>query len=158
MAEPLVDAAAARNTEAKSLRIVIGENNADLAVTLGLLLDAEPDMVCVATGASASAVLCAADQLSPNTFILDLSLDDGSSLPLISMLRERLPSAVIVVFTGHKNELLKEHCLRAGADALVVKGGAFEELTAALRRAARTARAAAPGNAGPCAGGVAADG
>jgi DNA-binding NarL/FixJ family response regulator len=149
MPDTRVDAAAAGHAEPKSLRIIIGENNTDLAMTLRLLLDAEPDMLCVATGASASAVLSSIDPHSPNAFILDLSLDDGSSLPLISKLRERLPSAVIVMFTGHKNELLKEHCLRAGADALVVKSGDFDELTAALRRPARSAGMAAAGGAAP---------
>jgi DNA-binding NarL/FixJ family response regulator len=158
MAEPLLDAAAARLAEPKSLRIVIGENNTDLAVTLGLLLDTEPDMACVATGASASAVLSSVEQHSPNAFILDLSLDDGPSLPLISQLRVRLPGAVIVVFTGHKNELLNEHCLRAGADALVVKTGDFDELTAALRRAARANAEGRTSAAGPAADGLSADG
>jgi DNA-binding NarL/FixJ family response regulator len=158
MAEPLVNAATARNAEPRSLRIVIGENNTDLAVTLGLLLDGEPDMQCVATGSSASAVLSALDQHGPNAFILDLSLDDGPSLPLISKLRERLPSAAIVVFTGHKNDLLTEHCLRAGADALVVKTGDFDELTATLRRAARSAAGGRRAGAGPGAGGVSTDG
>jgi ActR/RegA family two-component response regulator len=62
-------------------------------------------MLCVATGATASAVLSAVDEHLPNAFILDLSLDDGPSLPLISKLRERLPVAVIVVFTGHKQRV-----------------------------------------------------
>jgi two-component system nitrate/nitrite response regulator NarL len=150
--------AAARNGESKPLRIVIGENNADLAVTLGLLLDAEPDMLCVATGSSSSAVLSAADHHAPNAFILDLSLDDGSSLPLISMLRQRLPAAAIVVFTGHNNELLKAHCLRAGADALVVKTGDFDELTAALREAARAIGARSPGGGDSAGGQISADG
>lgn len=157
MAKPLVDAAAVQSG-APALRIVIGENNADLALTLALLLDAEPDMMCVATAASARAVLAAVDEHAPNAFILDLSLDDGPSLPLIAVLRGRLPTAVIVVFTGHKNELLKEHCLKAGADALVVKAGEFEELTRALRGAARAAAKRSSG--GPAAPGseVSADG
>jgi DNA-binding NarL/FixJ family response regulator len=158
MAEPLFDAATARNAAPQSLRIVIGENNADLAITLGLLLDAEPDMQCVATGGSATAVLASLDQHAPNAFILDLSLDDGPSLPLISKLRERLPSAAIVVFTGHKNELLTEHCLRAGADALVVKSGDFEELTATLRRVVGSAQTPREPGAGPGADAHSADG
>ncbi len=149
MAEPQFDAATARNDKPPSLRIVIGENNADLALTLALLLDAEPDMLCVATAAAASAVLAAVDEHSPNAFILDMSLDDGPSLPLIAVLRARLPAAVIVVFTGHKNELLKAHCLQAGADALVVKSGDFEELTATLRRAVGSARTAGGAGAAP---------
>jgi DNA-binding NarL/FixJ family response regulator len=157
MAEPLVDAPV-RQGAAPSLRIVVGENNADLALTLALLLDAEPDMMCVATAASASAVLAAVDEHAPNAFILDMSLDDGPSLPLIALLRGRLPAAVIVVFTGHKNELLKQHCLQAGADALVVKDGEFEQLTVALRLAAQAAAVRAARGSPPLGNGVSADG
>lgn len=120
-----------------ALRILIGENNSDLAMTLNLLLDAEPDMRCVSTVRSVKAVLQAVETHAPNAFILDLSLDDGSSMPLLGTLRQRLPAAAIVVFTGHKNELLNEQCVRAGANSVVVKTGEFEELTAALRNAAR---------------------
>ncbi|MGH8143541.1 MAG: response regulator [Steroidobacteraceae bacterium] len=120
-----------------ALHIVIGENNADLATTLRLLLESEPDMRCIATAASASAVLRSVEEHAPNAFILDLSLDDGSSLPLISTLRERLPRAAIIVYTGHRNAMLNEQCVRAGANAVVVKTGEIEELTGALRRAAR---------------------
>jgi DNA-binding NarL/FixJ family response regulator len=119
------------------LRVLIGENNADLAMTLALLLDETEDIRCVASASSNQAVLAALEAHAPNAFVLDLSLDDGSSLPLIAQLRERLPGAAIVVYTGHRNTLLEQRCLQAGADALVVKGGEIEELTAALRRAAR---------------------
>jgi DNA-binding NarL/FixJ family response regulator len=118
------------------LRIVIGENNTDLAMTLSMLLETEPDMACVATVSSTRGVLDATEQHRPNAFILDLSLDDGPSLPLIEQLRARLPRSAIVVFTGHKNEVLNEQCRRAGADAVVVKSGEIAELTEALRRAA----------------------
>jgi DNA-binding NarL/FixJ family response regulator len=127
-----------------ALSIVVGENNADLATTLCLLLETEPDMRCVAAVASNTAVLEAAQQHSPNAFVLDLSLDDGSSLPLISTLRERLPRAGIVVFTGYKNPALNEQCVRAGANAVVVKTGEIDELTGALRRAVRDAGARQP--------------
>src|SRR5579871_5390847 len=140
MMEPL----AARDTRggallAGELSIVVGENNPDLATTLCLLLETEPDMRCVATAASNRAVLEAVEQHAPNAFVLDLSLDDGSSLPLISTLRARLPHAGIVVFTGYKNTALNEQCVRAGANAVVVKTGEIDELTGALRRAVREA-------------------
>jgi DNA-binding NarL/FixJ family response regulator len=120
----------------RALRVLIGENNSDLAMTLRLLLDDEPDMHCVSTAGSVSAVLRAVEEHAPNAFILDLSLDDGSSLSLIGVLRQRLPRSAIVIFTGHKNEWLNEQCLEAGANAVVVKTSDFEELTAALRRGA----------------------
>jgi DNA-binding NarL/FixJ family response regulator len=125
------------NTDQRALRVLIGENNTDLAMTLHLLLDDEPDMRCVSTASSAAGVLRAVQEHDPNAFILDLSLDDGSSLPLISTLRQRRPQAAIVVFTGHKNELLSEQCVKAGANAVVIKTGEFEQLTTALRNAVR---------------------
>jgi DNA-binding NarL/FixJ family response regulator len=118
------------------LRLVIGENNADLATTLTMLFDAEPGIECVATAASGAAVLAALEAHSPNGFVLDLSLDDGSSLPLIATLRERSPRAVIVVHTGYNSDALEQRCLHSGADEVVLKTGDIDALTSALRRAA----------------------
>jgi DNA-binding NarL/FixJ family response regulator len=118
------------------LRLVIGENNADLATTLTMLFDAEPGIKCVAVAASGAAVIAALEAHSPNGFVLDLSLDDGSSLPLIATLRERSPRAVIVVHTGYSSDELEERCLQSGADEVVLKTGDIDALTAALRRAA----------------------
>jgi DNA-binding NarL/FixJ family response regulator len=119
-----------------TLRLVIGENNADLATTLTMLFDAEPGIQCVAIAASGAAVVAALEAHSPNGFVLDLSLDDGSSLPLIATLRERSPRAVIVVHTGYKSDELEDRCLKSGADEVVLKTGDIDALTAALRRAA----------------------
>jgi len=118
------------------LRLLIGENNADLATTLTMLFDAEPDIQCVAVAASGAAVLAALEAHSPNGFVLDLSLDDGSSLPLIATLRQRAPRAVIVVHTGYRSDELERRCLQSGADEVVLKTGDIDALTAALRRAA----------------------
>jgi DNA-binding NarL/FixJ family response regulator len=126
------------------LRIVIGENNTDLATTVSLLLESEPDMSCCAAVSSASAVLGTLEEHAPNAFVLDLSLDDGPSLPLISTLRARLPHSAIVVFTGYRNPVLNEQCLQAGANEVVVKTGDIDALIEALRRAASQAQAAAP--------------
>jgi DNA-binding NarL/FixJ family response regulator len=118
------------------LRLVIGENNADLAMTLNMLFDAEPGIECVAIAASGAAVVAALEAHSPNGFVLDLSLDDGSSLPLIATLRARAPRAVIVVHTGYHSDELDQRCRQSGADDVVLKTGDIDALTAALRRAA----------------------
>jgi DNA-binding NarL/FixJ family response regulator len=142
--EPTSASAGAEQEPANVLRLVIGENNADLAMTLSLLLDAEADIRCIATAASGSAVLATLESHAPNAFVLDLSLDDGSSLPLIATLRARLPRAAIIVHTGYQNESLQEQCLRSGADAVVIKSGDIDALTTALRQAASRQIAAAP--------------
>jgi DNA-binding response OmpR family regulator len=134
-------------TRDRPMRIVIGENNADLAMTLQLLLESEPDMSILATAGSMRELRQIAVHQAPDAFILDLSLDDGPSMPLIEQLRAQLPQAAIIVFTGHSNDMLRTHCLQAGANEVLIKTGAIEELIAALRRTADPAardRAPAP--------------
>ena len=114
------------------------------ATTLSMLLDTEPDMRCVATAASGSALLESVQAHAPNGFVLDLSLDDGSSLPLIAQLRERVPDGVIIVHTGYQNDSLEGECLRSGADAVVLKTGDIDALTAALRLAAQRRKILTP--------------
>ena len=114
-------------------QIGLGENNTDLATTLAQLLDMQPDMRCAGTAPSCSAVLQLAQQLTVDAWLLDLALDDGSSLPLIPVLRGIHPPAVIVVVTGLQSAQLTQQCLSAGADAVLTKDGQIQTLFAALR-------------------------
>ena len=120
----------------RRLRIAIGENHVDLAESLCLLIDLQDDMRSVGHAASSSGLLALADGESPDLFILDLSLDDGSSIPVMKQLRERLPDCAIVAFTGLANTVLAEQCLLAGCDRVLTKAGPIEDLLAALREVA----------------------
>ena len=82
------------HTHDKPLRIAIGENHADLAESLSPLIELQDDM-------------------SPDLFILDLSLDDGLSTPLMKMLRSRQPYCTIIAFAGLASPVLVEQCLLA---------------------------------------------
>ncbi|MEP7313655.1 MAG: response regulator [Pseudomonadota bacterium] len=124
------------DTNDKRLRIAIGENHTDLAESLSLLVDLQPDMQCVGHAASSSGLLALAADESPDLFILDLSLDDGSSIPLMKTLRARLPHCAIIAFTGLTSEVLVEQCLLAGCDRVLAKAGPIDGLLAALRGAA----------------------
>lgn len=59
--------------------------------------------------------------------------------------RARLPPAGIVLFTAYIDDALNEQCVRAGADAVVVRSGEIDELTGARRRALRAGGASAGG-------------
>lgn len=117
----------------KRLKIVVGENHQDLAMTMQLLIDAEPDMACIATAPTCAEIAALADLHRPDGFVLDLSLDDGSSIPLIRKLRDQLPDAVILVFTGHDSAAITQACKSAGATAVFTKGERMDALVEALR-------------------------
>jgi DNA-binding NarL/FixJ family response regulator len=115
------------------LRIVIGENNGDLAASLTALIDLQPDLRCVGRAATADGVLDLAERESPDAYVLDLTLDDGSAIPLIRTLRARQPDCAIIAFTGLGDPRLAEQCRAAGCDATLQKNGQVWALLATLR-------------------------
>jgi two-component system response regulator DesR len=115
------------------MKVAIGENHADLALTLSMLLDLQPDMRSVGHAPTCAGVLALGDRERPDAYVLDLTLDDGSSIPVIHALRKREPGCVIIAFTGLSDPLLAAQCQRAGCDATLVKDGRVEELLKTLR-------------------------
>lgn len=126
---------------AAPIRIALGENQVDLATTLALLIDLQPDMVCVGHAASSPGVLALAQQHDPEAYVVDLMLDDGSATPLIRTLRERRPDCAIIVFSGRGDAGLAAQCVEAGCDATLVKDGQVAPLLQALRCAVGGRRA-----------------
>jgi DNA-binding NarL/FixJ family response regulator len=115
------------------LRIVIGENNGDLAASLTALIDLQPDLRCVGHASTTAGVLGLAERECPDAYVLDLTLDDGSAIPLIRRLRARHPGCAIIAFTGLGDPGLAEQCRAAGCDATVRKNGEVRALLASLR-------------------------
>lgn len=113
--------------------IGLGENQPDLAQLLSVLVGMQPDMHCAGTAPTCSAVLQLARRAAIDGWLLDLALDDGSSLPAIATLRAANPQAAIVVMTGLSSTAIDEHCRAAGADAVLTKDGQVLLLLDALR-------------------------
>lgn len=124
---------------------MIAENHRDLSEVMGQLIDAEPDLHCVARVSEAARVLPAARETSADVLILDLMLQGGSGLPLIEQLSSTLPQLRVVVFSGLANsEEVEREAKRRGAAAFVTKGCDFKVLLDAVRpdRASRQSAAA----------------
>jgi DNA-binding NarL/FixJ family response regulator len=116
------------------LRVMIAENHRDLSEVMGQLIDAEPDMRCVAQVSEAAKVLPAARDTSADVLILDLMLQGGSGLPLIEQLTTALPQLRVIVFSGLANsEEVQQEAKRRGAAAFVTKGCDFRVLLEAVR-------------------------
>jgi len=115
------------------LRIAIGENNDDLAASLTVLIDLQPDLHCVGHASTTQGVLALAERERPDAYLLDLTLDDGSAIPLIRTLRSRQPGCAIIAFTGLGDPQLAEQCRAAGCDATLQKNGQVRALLSTLR-------------------------
>jgi two-component system response regulator DesR len=121
-------------------RIAVGENHADLAESLCMLLDFQDDLESAGHASNSTALLALEAEHAPDAYVLDLSLDDGSSIPLMRTLRAARADCVIIVYTGHSSAALTEQCERAGCDRVLTKAGPVEELLGAIRAALRARR------------------
>jgi DNA-binding NarL/FixJ family response regulator len=116
------------------MRVLIAENHRDLSEVMSQLIDTEPDMHCVGQVSQASEVLLKARDASADVLILDLTLQGGSSLPLIEELTTALPDLRVIVFSGLANsEEISREAKRRGAAAFVTKGCDIQILFDAMR-------------------------
>ncbi|MDQ6646528.1 MAG: response regulator transcription factor [Pseudomonadota bacterium] len=120
--------------------IVLVDDHAIVREGFKRLIEMEPDLEVVAECRSADDAVEAVAQWRPDLVALDLSLPDGSGLPLIEHLLSVSGETRIVVLSMHDGEPYVSEALRRGASGYVTKGIAPEELVAGLRAAMRGER------------------
>ncbi|MBU6248310.1 MAG: response regulator transcription factor [Xanthomonadaceae bacterium] len=113
--------------------IVLVDDHAIVREGFKRLIEMEPDLEVVAECRCADDAVDAINRMSPDLVALDLSLPDGSGLPLIEHLLSVSPDSRIVVLSMHDGEPYVSEALRRGASGYVTKGVAPEELVAGLR-------------------------
>ena len=117
------------------IRVLLAEDNADLRITIGMLMADEADMECVASTGVLAEVGPLAQQHDAQVVVLDLQLEGGSALPQLSALRAARPQTAFLIHSGHSNPVIMESARKAGAAAYVLKTGDIDELLEAIRRA-----------------------
>ncbi|MDR6643584.1 two-component system uhpT operon response regulator UhpA [Luteibacter sp. 1214] len=114
-------------------RIALVDDHAIVREGFKRLIELEPDLDVVAEARNADEAVDAVTQHRPDLVAVDLSLPDGSGLPLIEHLASISPGMKIVVLSMHDGEPYVSEALRRGARGYVTKGVAPEELVAAVR-------------------------
>ena len=115
-------------------RVLVVDDAANLRELLTVLLDVEDDFEVVGTAADGVQALEKAESLNPDIVLLDLAMPVMDGLQALPGLRERLPLARIVIFSGFEHEALAREALAAGADAYIEKGTSVMQLVARLRQ------------------------
>jgi two-component system response regulator DesR len=124
------------------IRVLLAEDNRDLAVAVRALLEAEDDITVT------SVVECAADLLDSirasraEVVILDLNLDGGSSVAPMKQARAAVPDLAVVVFSGYDARDVAGVLHGLGGAEFVTKNGDVTALLDAVRRAAARRQAA----------------
>jgi two-component system, NarL family, response regulator NreC len=117
----------------KPLRLLLADDHAVLRTGLAALLNAREDMEVVGEAANGSEVLSLAEVLQPDVVLLDLSMPLLSGLDVVPLLRQRAPTARILILTMHDDGAYLRQALKAGASGYMLKRAADVELIAAIQ-------------------------
>lgn len=74
----------------------------------------------------------AQEQVSADILILDISLEEGESLPHIQSLKAAQPGLKILVLSMHEDGAWVERAITAGADGYALKRDAYHDLSYAI--------------------------
>ncbi len=110
--------------------VLLVEDDDDLRGALALVLRARHLSVEEAADAAEAFEAMASDGF--DAVVTDLGLPDVSGPELLRRLRDRSPSARLVVLTGHSGESLEATCRSAGADVVLTKPVSVDRLAELL--------------------------
>ena len=103
----------------KRVRILLAEDDDGLRAALDLLLRSF-DFDVLGAAAGGQAALAEAARLAPDVIVLDVTAPSLNGLETLLRVRDVVPSAAIIVLTGHESIFYRQEALRLGADAFVL--------------------------------------
>ncbi|MEU5664619.1 response regulator transcription factor [Streptomyces longwoodensis] len=119
---------------ARSIRVLLAEDQGMMRGALALLLGMEPDIEVVAQVGAGDAIVDAALAHRPDVALLDIELPGRSGLDAAADLREQAPGCRVLILTTFGRPGYLRRAMDAGAAGFLVKDGPVEELAGAIRR------------------------
>ncbi|MFH8463312.1 response regulator [Streptomyces sp. NPDC017991] len=119
---------------AKSIRVLLAEDQGMMRGALALLLGLEADIEVVAQVGTGDAIVGAALESRPDVALLDIELPGISGLDAAALLREETPDCRVLILTTFGRPGYLRRAMEAGAAGFLVKDGPVEELARAIRR------------------------
>ena len=124
------------------IRVLVAEDNRDLAAAICALIAAEPDMQVTAPWVAPATCSMRPRSKAAQVLVLDLDLGGESSVSALMQLRQSCPAMAIVVYSGYDQRDLSTVLAQTDRCEYVAKTGDPDELIGAIRRAAQGAAGA----------------
>jgi NarL family two-component system response regulator LiaR len=119
------------------IRVLVVDDHAVVRQGLRFLLEQEPGVEVVGESEDGSHALVDVRALQPDVVLLDLMMPPPDGLEVLDALGRDHPSVRVVVLTSSTDDDAVVRALRAGALSYLTKTASVEEITAAVRAAAR---------------------
>jgi len=119
------------------ITVLIVDDHAVVRRGIRALLEAEGDFqVAGEAGSGGEAVLLAAD-LAPDVVLMDLVMPEMDGVVATRLVKQQSPCSQVIVLTSYHEDEHIYPAVRAGALSYLLKSVGLEELTEAIRKAAR---------------------
>ncbi|MGZ3715085.1 MAG: response regulator [Ktedonobacterales bacterium] len=119
------------------ITVLIVDDHAVVRHGIRALLEAEGGFAVVGeVGSGGEAVLVAAD-LAPDVVLMDLVMPEMDGIAATRLLKQQSPCSQVIVLTSYHDDEHIFPAIRAGALSYLLKGVGLDELTEAVRKAAR---------------------
>jgi NarL family two-component system response regulator LiaR len=119
------------------ITVLIVDDHAVVRRGIRALLEAEGDFqVAGEAGSGGEAVLLAAD-LAPDVVLMDLVMPEMDGVVATRLVKQQSPRSQVIVLTSYHEDEHIYPAVRAGALSYLLKSVGLEELTEAIRKAAR---------------------
>lgn len=101
---------------------------------INYVIENQPDMKLVGLAATGAEGVALAHERAPDVTLMDLRLPDMSGITALSLIRQHLPEARILMLTTFEGDEDVRRALAAGARAYVLKSTSPEELVNIIRQ------------------------
>jgi len=119
----------------ETVKVLVVEDVPELSRLLEITFELDGRFVPIGTATSGGAALDLAARERPDAVVLDLAINGVDGIGILPALRALIPSARIIVFTGHDDQGMRDRAMQAGASAWVLKGGDLNDLLDQLGQA-----------------------
>jgi pilus assembly protein CpaE len=103
------------------IRVLAVDDSATIRETLGLLLDAQPDMELVGTAASGQEAVRRAAELQPDIVLMDIHMPDLDGIQATWLVSSRAPHGAVIMVTSEERIDFLQKAMSAGAQGYVLK-------------------------------------
>ncbi|MFD3838711.1 response regulator [Streptomyces sp. NPDC058642] len=119
---------------ARSIRVLLAEDQGMMRGALALLLGMEADIEVVAQVGAGDKIVDTALIHRPDVALLDIELPGKSGLDAAAELRDQVPDCRVLILTTFGRPGYLRRAMEAGAAGFLVKDGPVEELASSIRR------------------------
>lgn len=124
--------------ECRRIRVLLVDDHALVRLGFRRLLEDEPDIEVVGEASDGAEALLLAEQLKPDVVVMDYAIPVRNGAATTLMIRERVPSARVLILSMHAEPSYVANSRQAGASGYLLKNALDLELVSFVKKVLET--------------------